>query len=263
MRDLEQLHERDSVESERRLGSIVMATVIFLGLSAAVGVVVGRAARSNDSPALGQDPLNELGTGAALKQQVKQVIPQAPQVEATSMSFPATLTGNEERPEVLAALAAAAQEEARLAGVPVDQIASPANSISHAPSNSSADAMPGAVSSLQEALRHPAPSDPLVTAASPQVQVDPAAMAPRGEEGEFSLHVMSYEDETEANAFVDALRGRGHSAFVAAADVPERGRYYRVRIGPFDSRWRAELYRKKFERAEQLSTIVVKRPDEP
>ena len=57
------------------------------------------------------------------------------------------------------------------------------------------------------------------------------------------------------------MRGRGHSAFVVAADVPGRGRYHRVRIGPFDSRAEALRYQRDFERDERMHTLVVRNPD--
>ena len=259
MRDLDQLQERDPREEERRLGSIVMATIAFVGLSAAVGVVVGRAARPAET-STAKDPLSELQHGESLKRHLRQEISDAPDVEATSMTFPATLSGEEERPEVLAALAAAAQEEAHLTGDLLDK--STQGPEAAASNVASQAAVASAPISAQHALRHDKPQDPLMAAASPALDVAVGSLAPRGEEGEFTLHVISYEEAADADAFVDALRARGHSAFVAAADVPERGRFYRVRIGPFDSRWRAELYRKKFEQTEQLNTIVVKRSDD-
>ena len=46
-----------------------------------------------------------------------------------------------------------------------------------------------------------------------------------------------------------------------AADVPGRGRYFRVRIGPFDSRREALDYQRKFETDERMHTLVVRNPD--
>ena len=46
-----------------------------------------------------------------------------------------------------------------------------------------------------------------------------------------------------------------------SADIPGRGRFWRVRIGPFDSKWEAQAYREKFEEQERMNTFVVRRRD--
>ncbi len=46
-----------------------------------------------------------------------------------------------------------------------------------------------------------------------------------------------------------------------AADIPERGRFYRVRIGPFDTQREADAYRHRFEDEERMNTIVIRRRD--
>jgi cell division septation protein DedD len=102
--------------------------------------------------------------------------------------------------------------------------------------------------------------DPMVAAASPAELS--SERAPAGAEGEFSLQVISYEEGAPARRFADGLRARGHRAFVTEADIPERGRYFRVRIGPFETRPEAEAYRRKFETDEGMNTFVVRRPRE-
>jgi cell division septation protein DedD len=74
------------------------------------------------------------------------------------------------------------------------------------------------------------------------------------------LQVVSYEDRHEAHTFANALRARGHKAFVAEADVPDRGRFYRVRIGPFSTRQEAISYQNRFEELEHMHTILVSNP---
>jgi len=85
-----------------------------------------------------------------------------------------------------------------------------------------------------------------------------AGAAPRGHEGEFTLQVISYDRPEPSRAFAEGLRAKGHPAFVVTAEVPSRGRYYRVRVGPFKSRAEAETYRRKFEDQEHMNTFVVR-----
>ena len=41
------------------------------------------------------------------------------------------------------------------------------------------------------------------------------------------------------------------------AEVPGRGRYFRVRVGPFATRQEANEYQRSFESAERMHTILV------
>jgi cell division septation protein DedD len=105
-------------------------------------------------------------------------------------------------------------------------------------------------------LRQAAKHDPLVAAAvRPSAQPKPSA--PEGRDGEYTLQVISYDRAEASRAFAEGLRAKGHTAFVVSADVPDRGRYYRVRVGPFKNRELAEAYRHKFEEQEHMNTFVV------
>jgi cell division septation protein DedD len=274
VRDLDQIQEDDGDDRGRRLGTILLATAAVVGLTFAIGVVVGRAAEP--APAATDDPLARL-EGAAIAQAKGVEAVALPKVEAADLSFPNTLSEQEERPEVLAALQAAAAEEAALAApskpaAPISAaVAAPSPSLedeSPAPADDGPQApvatgeivanIPAAVAagagarSLPKAALH----DPLVAAA---LRDDaPKQSAPRGYEGEYTLQVISYDRPEPSHAFAEGLRAKGHSAFVTSADIPERGRYYRVRIGPFKSREQADTYRSKFEDEEHMNTFVVR-----
>jgi cell division septation protein DedD len=306
VRDLDQIQEQDGDEHARRLGTILMAAAAIVGLSLALGVVVGRAAEPAASV---EDPLAKLErsttatTSAEAPKPAAQVEPQTPKVEAAELSFPAALAEDEERPEVLAALTAAKAEAAGLVtpeananapAAPAD-VQAPAAAAAPAPAAASnrgdddADddsdvsdrpapskqsdmakasveiAMGAMVSNIPAAvaagvgahnLRQAAKHDPLVAAAvHPSAQQKPTA--PEGRDGEYTLQVISYDRPEASRAFAEGLRAKGHMAFVVSADVPERGRYYRVRVGPFKNRELAEAYRHKFEEQEHMNTFVV------
>src|SRR4029079_15199892 len=53
------------------------------------------------------------------------------------------------------------------------------------------------------------------------------------------------------------LRRRGHRAFRLPANVPERGIWQRVRIGPFKTKFEATKYKAEFERTERMTPFVV------
>ncbi|HEX2679387.1 MAG TPA: SPOR domain-containing protein [Polyangiales bacterium] len=298
VRDLEQMEERDPEDRGRRIGMVVMATLGIVGLTFAMGVVVGKAAEPSD--ASGKDPLDQLDRVAAASGKPGAITKAAlgTRVEAADLSFPKSLTEEEDRPEVIAALEAAAREDAALdaknaaaegdEGTEKPAVAAPAAPAAAAaavpaiPAAALAPAakpqptaandaddeaseervqtmLPASVAagSAGQKLAKAAKHDQLVAASLPTAS--PKERAPHGEEGEYTLQVISYDNAPAAQSFASGLRAKGHEAFVTAADVPERGRYYRVRIGPFATRDKAESYRHKFEDDEHMNIIVVKR----
>jgi len=303
MRDLDQLEEQDPEERRRRIGTWFMAAVIVLALILAIGVVMTRSAEPRDSAE--HDPLDQLDrvagpalatTADALTDRPKTV----PAIDTSKLTFERDLTEHEERPEVLAALEAAAREEQSLAHEQSPaQPSSPASAAkpdprlepvtaakpdpqvkptpearpakARAPVADADDepeqarvervqnAMPAgmAASSASHKLAQAARHDKLVANALPKPSSQPRARM--GEDGEFTLQVISYDTSTAAQAFANGLRNKGYEAFVVTGEVDGRGRYYRVRIGPFKTKPQAEAYRHTFETQERMNTIVVKR----
>ena len=267
MRDLEQIQECDPQDRGRRVGTIIMASLTLVGVTFAMGVVIGQAAEP--TVAKNPDPLAGLDFGrpAAAPEEPVQDEATVSRIAARDLTFPTALTGEEERPEVLAAVAAAAAEEARLDQLEVQPVLAASDeavTVEPAPvldePAPTPTTLPAAVAagrthrSLVESARH----DQLVAASLPRGSSEPTA--PRGTEGEYTLQIISYDQLAAANEFSDALRARGHQAFVVAADVPDRGRYYRVRVGPFQTKHQADAYRARFEAQERMNTFVVKRP---
>ena len=276
VRDLEQIQERDGDDRGRRLGALLMAALALVGLTFAIGVVVGRAAEPTQTAPATEDPLAKLervqGTSAAAAPAAARRI----DVKASDMSFPSTLTEAEERPEVLAALAAAAAEEAALnhgteprpeeaigrAAMVVPAVVAPSEQVEVSTEELVAS-VPAAVAagsagrSLPKAIRH----DSMVASALRGDEADATADAPQGYDGELTLQVISYDRPEPARAFAAGLRDKGHEAFVTAAQVEDRGTFYRVRIGPFKSREQADKYRRKFEQEEHMNTFVVRRKE--
>jgi cell division septation protein DedD len=101
---------------------------------------------------------------------------------------------------------------------------------------------PGLVASVSAAATTAAGSAPPSVAAAPAL----APPAKGAREGAFAVQVGSTPDRFEAERL--ALRFRGRGAKVVSADVPGKGRWYRVRVGSFDSREAAERYLRELER---------------
>ncbi|MEM9191132.1 MAG: SPOR domain-containing protein [Myxococcota bacterium] len=267
MRDLEQIQEQED-NGGRRIVTLMMAALATVALVLAMGVMLGQsseAAREEDPLAI----LEEL-EGLALESE-SPAEEERPEVDREALTFPAALGTYDRRPEVEAAVAAAAAELAH-----PDPIGSPTANLtgglpvgfgSRAPSLPVEAALPAhlpaatAASHLADTLHHQRLTDPMVSDALPPEPPRQAPAAP-GSDGRYTLQVISYQNPTEAEAFAEALRARGHSAFVVSADIPDRGMHWRVRIGPFETMREAESYRQSFEADEGMNTFVVRRRDD-
>ena len=101
-----------------------------------------------------------------------------------------------------------------LTGEPVD---SPVPSTKRNSSGTQAKVSPPSV--------EPSPAKPLVSA-SPNT-------------GGFAVQIAAYQILKKAEGLRTTLKEGGYPAYVVEADVPELGRHYRVRVGPFDTRKKA------------------------
>jgi cell division septation protein DedD len=265
MRDMEHLRERGDDGLARKIGVIGLAVAAGLGLIFAIGVLIGNAADADDTVPE-EDPLARLDRAAGLEAGSTED-ESVPTVERESLTFPEAL--EDSRPEVESAVAAAAAEEAHpdpIDGRPVTVPAAVAGGDDDGDAPASAPlahpSLPAAISATpaRDILARALPRDALVAAALPEPPAH--AAAPSGRDGEYTLQVSSLPGPAQANAFSDQLRARGHRAFVVVADVPNRGRHWRVRIGPFETMGEAESYRREFENTERMNTYVVRRPRE-
>ena len=99
-----------------------------------------------------------------------------------------------------------------------------------------------------EPVDPPAPStekkspDTQAKVSSPSVEPSPAkplaSASPKA--GGFVVQIAAYQTRNKAESLREILEDGGYPAFVVEADVPEIGRHYRVRVGPFDNQTKAK-----------------------
>ncbi len=76
--------------------------------------------------------------------------------------------------------------------------------------------------------------------------------------GQFTIQVGSYPVEEEASGEVLRWKEAGYSSFLSVGKIPEKGTWYRVRIGGFATRKEAEQFLKKLKaRDHKVSGLVV------
>jgi len=248
VRNLEQIQEQDGRGSSR-LGALLLSAVATAAIVTSGLVMAKRKAPAAVSSA---DPL------AALVASTQAHLP-AERLERKDVTFPGVLS---DKASPTTALAAVKDERGRL----VDQTTQAAGSDGTAPP-AALDRLPvvplpvGAMLSATSVTTEP--KDRLTSLAADaaraadETQVSEGNVAPPGADGGFQLQVASFKDQTDADKLVESLRRRGHRAFRQAAYVPERGLWYRVRIGPFKSRFEAQKYKATFEQSERVSPFLV------
>ena len=87
----------------------------------------------------------------------------------------------------------------------------------------------------------------------------PAAKpAPKPEAaGRYVIQVKAFRSEADADAFAQELKDHGHKATVSSVAVPDKGTFFRVRLGPFPSLEVARTAQHSFETKEGHASILV------
>ncbi len=103
------------------------------------------------------------------------------------------------------------------------------------------------------------PSGPAAGDGQPQ-QPPQAAAIPRvtGAGTPYTVQLGAYQNYNEANAHVEEWKAKGYPVYLTNADLPDSGRWYRVRVGTFATRGEAQSFREEFGRRESINGIVVR-----
>jgi len=75
--------------------------------------------------------------------------------------------------------------------------------------------------------------------------------------GKFSIQLSSSTDKNRSRRKVDELKKKGYPAFLEEADLKEKGKWYRVKVGHFTSREEATKYAISMRKKEKISNFVV------
>lgn len=96
--------------------------------------------------------------------------------------------------------------------------------------------------------------------ALPSVSLPEKVIAPAASAGDaFVVQVASFRTSEDAGKLANRLQSYKLTAFVESADLGEKGVWYRVLVGPYASRERADVAATLLREKERLSAIVRKR----
>ncbi len=75
--------------------------------------------------------------------------------------------------------------------------------------------------------------------------------------GIYSIHYSSYKTLGQAESDKSRLRQLGHEAFISEADVPGRGKWYRVYTGKYQTRQKAAAVAAEMKRKQEIDKIFI------
>jgi cell division septation protein DedD len=73
----------------------------------------------------------------------------------------------------------------------------------------------------------------------------------------YTLQIASYQDKQAAEDEVKKMKKQGYAAFIVSSLLPEKGTWYRVRLGSFTNKVAAEKLQKEINAKAGVSPIVV------
>ena len=219
-------------------GAAVVACLVFV-----LGVMVGRRLESRAHAdavqameASSSDPLAALDLLAA-------------GAGADDLSFPKEL--GRDRPDTAPAIANAEADKAVAEKAAADKAVADKTAADKA----AADKAAAEAAKTAAEARAKAAAERAKAAAAAKVKKEAAAKAARGS---WTLQLSSFQDETEAKAFFNKLRGSGHSPFISRAEVPGKGTWFRVRLGRYTDYDAAVAAKRVFEKRQQIIAYVTR-----
>jgi cell division septation protein DedD len=214
-------------------GGAVIACLVFV-----LGVMVGKRVEARShvhaqaSTSVVEDPLAALDQLSA---------------DADDLAFPEALTGAGEKPlgsvdQVLQASADEAEAAADVAAEP-DKKSEP-------------EARPEKKAAAAPDDDKPTEADDKAAKAAAAAKA--IARAENKDEKVWTLQLSSFQDRAEADSFHSKLVDAGYDPYIVEAQVPDKGTWYRVRLGSYGTYDDAIAAKKKFEAAQQIIAYVTR-----
>ena len=223
MRENSKVRERYELSLDgTQVASVVVGALVVLGAVFVLGLNVGKQVAARAQPGAG--PADD--SLAALDRPAPR--PPPPPEKEPKLSFHDALTKGPAAGAPLPSAAAAVPA----VGTALDPLPASAPSASAAAPKAAVPAAPAAPA--RKAAPHPAPPKDAMASAVARVSGAPET----GPSGAFAIQVGATQSEPEARRIQRKFAADG--ARVAVADLPGKGRWYRVKIGSFATRAEAE-----------------------
>ena len=111
-------------------------------------------------------------------------------------------------------------------------------------------------------IEKPAPAHPKEPAPKPQQAKKEPAPKPVPTPGpdtkiRYTIQIASYPEREMADEEVKGMKKRGYAAFIVSSEVPEKGTWYRVRLGSFSNKASAEKLMNELRAKEGLNPFIT------
>ncbi len=94
-------------------------------------------------------------------------------------------------------------------------------------------------------------------AAQTSVKPVPTVGSRSGSSPRYSVQVASFSEKKGADQLAQKLKKKGLDSYVVTGDVPQKGRWYRVRVGPYPNRDEAKKAGDRIHESERLNFFVT------
>jgi cell division septation protein DedD len=136
--------------------------------------------------------------------------------------------------------------------------AAPALAVAPTPKAASAPAVaPDVAQPAKEAKEAKEPKEAPAKEAKDSKDKD-SADKPKEKKGKFTLQISSFQERADADALVAKLGASGYKPYLIMSNVPDKGVFFRVRIGEFTSKSDAQDAKSEFEKKQHLLAYVTK-----
>jgi cell division septation protein DedD len=283
MRDVDKLKEKIELTLDnQQVVSLVIGSLVVLGVVFVLGVMVGKQLAVPATNPAQQDPLAAIDQKAAPKppkepdppltftKDLLEPVANSPAPKGEVKADPKA-EKPVPKPEPKLAEVAKAVEAPKPAAVPKGEEARPSEG-AKAPAAESTPSAPKVVSQAEpkaganaeskapepESKPAPALDKKLAEAfnaarAAPKVEAKVAPPPP----GSYTVQVAASQQKTDVDQVMSKLRGSGLSPYLVDANIPGKGRWFRVRVGSFRSRNDAEKYVHDLKRETGMSGFVT------
>ncbi|MEO0593248.1 MAG: SPOR domain-containing protein [Myxococcota bacterium] len=242
MRDARKIQERTDVRLDRtQVIWLSLGITILLGLSFALGLVAGRRA---ERTALAKAERDGRDTMQAVEDASS---------EHAELTFYRDL--KEEAPPAPALTTTETRKKSRALSAPTSSTLASARN-GHEKSDTERPASKSPAPTPVETVE----SSPKPQSESPKPAASPSTPRPvpqnsgggreavreklaagPAEDGQYTVQVSAFQDMDEAKAFAASLERKGFSPFITSASLPEKGTWYRVRMGAFENEFQATV----------------------
>lgn len=222
---------------QRQIFLLFFSCSLFLGLVFALGIVVGKRMTFNSDKNFSTDPLSMLDAINASKGSL---------VDAEELTYHENLTAEKQPMESGDKRAAGTTQEA------------------HAPSpasekqSSAATTQQASLKTVQVKTKREAETEATAKATESIIPKAPEQVKSESRTGRFTLQLSSFQDKDEAERFMAKLRSAKLKPYLILSQIPDRGTWYRVRVGKFRTWDEAVSAKDAFEQEHKLVAYVAK-----